>query len=238
MAAIIACADYILLTNGTDAGLVHYSAPKEFRRLPIPSFQAASRGDPSQASLARKKGAGTEKPQDGGAASKTNAAEIGAGADAQDSIPAAEIKGDVGFDNNSSSAGKAQQNYVRALAISHTGSHVALCDDRKYFHVFQIASSGQVSIVSSRLSGPLSGQGTSGLARTRDRRVSADYRMYSLSTSPPTPPYGAARERSLSFLTGGTDPDLTIAVASLAIRYSALPFFHPLLKHINLSISR
>ncbi|GFO49580.1 hypothetical protein PoB_007608500 [Plakobranchus ocellatus] len=39
-----------------------------------------------------------------------------------------------------------------------------------------------------RLSGPPSGQGASGGARTRDRRVPADPRAHSLATVPPTPP--------------------------------------------------
>ncbi|GFO00004.1 hypothetical protein PoB_002650900 [Plakobranchus ocellatus] len=38
-----------------------------------------------------------------------------------------------------------------------------------------------------RLSGPPSGQGAGGGARTRDRRVSADLRADSLATVPPTP---------------------------------------------------
>ncbi|GFO28418.1 hypothetical protein PoB_005492300 [Plakobranchus ocellatus] len=38
-----------------------------------------------------------------------------------------------------------------------------------------------------RLSGPPSGQGAGGEARTRDRRVSADLREDLLSTLPPTP---------------------------------------------------
>ncbi|GFO27841.1 hypothetical protein PoB_005434600 [Plakobranchus ocellatus] len=40
-----------------------------------------------------------------------------------------------------------------------------------------------------RLSGPPSGQGASGGARTRDRRVPADLRADSLATVPPTPRY-------------------------------------------------
>ncbi|GFO19931.1 hypothetical protein PoB_004643600 [Plakobranchus ocellatus] len=40
-----------------------------------------------------------------------------------------------------------------------------------------------------RLSGPPSGQGTGGGARTRDRRGPADLRTDSLATVPPTPPY-------------------------------------------------
>ncbi|GFN78078.1 hypothetical protein PoB_000458400 [Plakobranchus ocellatus] len=39
-----------------------------------------------------------------------------------------------------------------------------------------------------RLSGPPSGQGAGGGARTRDRRVPADLRADSLATVPPTPP--------------------------------------------------
>ncbi|GFO23498.1 hypothetical protein PoB_005000300 [Plakobranchus ocellatus] len=39
-----------------------------------------------------------------------------------------------------------------------------------------------------RLSGLLPGQGVSGRARTRNRRVPADLRVDSLSTVPPTPP--------------------------------------------------
>ncbi|GFO35076.1 hypothetical protein PoB_006158100 [Plakobranchus ocellatus] len=39
-----------------------------------------------------------------------------------------------------------------------------------------------------RLSGPPSGQGAGGGARTRDRRVSADLRADSLANMPPTPP--------------------------------------------------
>ncbi|GFO16920.1 hypothetical protein PoB_004342500 [Plakobranchus ocellatus] len=38
-----------------------------------------------------------------------------------------------------------------------------------------------------RLSGPPSGQGAGGGARTRDRRVPADFRADSLATVPPTP---------------------------------------------------
>ncbi|GFO42694.1 hypothetical protein PoB_006919900 [Plakobranchus ocellatus] len=38
-----------------------------------------------------------------------------------------------------------------------------------------------------RLSGPPSGQGAGGGARTRDRRVPADLRADSLATVPPTP---------------------------------------------------
>ncbi|GFO38829.1 run and fyve domain-containing protein 2-like [Plakobranchus ocellatus] len=38
-----------------------------------------------------------------------------------------------------------------------------------------------------RLSGPPSGQGACGWARTRDRRIPADLRADSLSTMPPTP---------------------------------------------------
>ncbi|GFO16806.1 hypothetical protein PoB_004331100 [Plakobranchus ocellatus] len=38
-----------------------------------------------------------------------------------------------------------------------------------------------------RLSGPPSGRGASGEARTRDRRVPADVRADSLATVPPTP---------------------------------------------------
>ncbi|GFO00862.1 hypothetical protein PoB_002736700 [Plakobranchus ocellatus] len=39
-----------------------------------------------------------------------------------------------------------------------------------------------------RLSGPPSGQGAGGGARTSDRRVPADLRADSLATVPPTPP--------------------------------------------------
>ncbi|GFN74088.1 growth hormone secretagogue receptor type 1 [Plakobranchus ocellatus] len=39
-----------------------------------------------------------------------------------------------------------------------------------------------------RLSGPPSGQGAGGGARTRDRMVPADLRADSLATVPPTPP--------------------------------------------------
>ncbi|GFO31917.1 hypothetical protein PoB_005842200 [Plakobranchus ocellatus] len=39
-----------------------------------------------------------------------------------------------------------------------------------------------------RLSGPPSGQGAGGGARTRDRRVPEDLRADSLATVPPTPP--------------------------------------------------
>ncbi|GFO12485.1 hypothetical protein PoB_003899000 [Plakobranchus ocellatus] len=39
-----------------------------------------------------------------------------------------------------------------------------------------------------RLSGPPSGQGADGGARTRDRKVPADLRANSLATVPPTPP--------------------------------------------------
>ncbi|GFO29196.1 hypothetical protein PoB_005570100 [Plakobranchus ocellatus] len=39
-----------------------------------------------------------------------------------------------------------------------------------------------------RLSGPPSGQGAGGGARTRDRKVPADLRADSLATVPPTPP--------------------------------------------------
>ncbi|GFN80120.1 hypothetical protein PoB_000662600 [Plakobranchus ocellatus] len=39
-----------------------------------------------------------------------------------------------------------------------------------------------------RLSGPPSGQGAGGGARTSNRRVSEDLRMDSLATVPPTPP--------------------------------------------------
>ncbi|GFO28800.1 hypothetical protein PoB_005530500 [Plakobranchus ocellatus] len=38
-----------------------------------------------------------------------------------------------------------------------------------------------------RLSGPPSGQGAGGGARTHDRRVPADFRADSLATVPPTP---------------------------------------------------
>ncbi|GFO06467.1 hypothetical protein PoB_003297200 [Plakobranchus ocellatus] len=40
-----------------------------------------------------------------------------------------------------------------------------------------------------RLSGPPSGQGAGGGARTRDRKVPADLRADSLATVPPTPPW-------------------------------------------------
>ncbi|GFO28430.1 hypothetical protein PoB_005493500 [Plakobranchus ocellatus] len=40
-----------------------------------------------------------------------------------------------------------------------------------------------------RLSGPPTGQGAGGGARTRDRRVPADLRADSLATVPSTPPY-------------------------------------------------
>ncbi|GFO30041.1 dihydroflavonol 4-reductase [Plakobranchus ocellatus] len=43
-----------------------------------------------------------------------------------------------------------------------------------------------------RLSGPPSGQGAGGGARTRDRRVSADNKADSLATVPLTPPSQAA----------------------------------------------
>ncbi|GFO48121.1 hypothetical protein PoB_007462600 [Plakobranchus ocellatus] len=46
-----------------------------------------------------------------------------------------------------------------------------------------------------RLSGPPSGQGAGGGARTRDRRVPADLRVHSLATVPPKPP-GEEGERS------------------------------------------
>ncbi|GFO44079.1 hypothetical protein PoB_007058400 [Plakobranchus ocellatus] len=39
-----------------------------------------------------------------------------------------------------------------------------------------------------RRSGPLSGQDAGGGARTRDRRVRADFRADSLANAPPTPP--------------------------------------------------
>ncbi|GFO26263.1 hypothetical protein PoB_005276800 [Plakobranchus ocellatus] len=39
-----------------------------------------------------------------------------------------------------------------------------------------------------RLSGPPSGQGAGGGARTRDRKVPEDLRADSLATKPPTPP--------------------------------------------------
>ncbi|GFN78476.1 hypothetical protein PoB_000498200 [Plakobranchus ocellatus] len=40
-----------------------------------------------------------------------------------------------------------------------------------------------------KLSGPPSGQGAGGGARTRDRKVPADLRADSLATVPPTPPF-------------------------------------------------
>ncbi|GFN88981.1 hypothetical protein PoB_001548700, partial [Plakobranchus ocellatus] len=40
-----------------------------------------------------------------------------------------------------------------------------------------------------RLSGAPPGQGADGGARTRDRRVLADLRAYTLATEPPTPHY-------------------------------------------------
>ncbi|GFO42587.1 hypothetical protein PoB_006909200 [Plakobranchus ocellatus] len=43
-------------------------------------------------------------------------------------------------------------------------------------------------------SGPPSGQGAGGLARTRDRRVPANLRTGLLSTLPPTPLSGRGRE--------------------------------------------
>ncbi|GFO09357.1 hypothetical protein PoB_003586200 [Plakobranchus ocellatus] len=52
--------------------------------------------------------------------------------------------------------------------------------------VLYIASPQQGDL---RLSGPPSGQGAGGGARTRDRRVPADLRADSLATVPPTPPY-------------------------------------------------
>ncbi|GFN92307.1 hypothetical protein PoB_001881300 [Plakobranchus ocellatus] len=50
--------------------------------------------------------------------------------------------------------------------------------------VLYIASPQQGDL---RLSGPPSGQGAGGGARTRDRRVPADLRADSLATVPPTP---------------------------------------------------
>ncbi|GFN86611.1 hypothetical protein PoB_001311700 [Plakobranchus ocellatus] len=52
------------------------------------------------------------------------------------------------------------------------------------FSLLCIASRQQGDL---RLSGPLTGQGAGGGARTRDRRIPADLRADSLATVPPTP---------------------------------------------------
>ncbi|GFN76575.1 hypothetical protein PoB_000308100 [Plakobranchus ocellatus] len=57
-----------------------------------------------------------------------------------------------------------------------------------FFGFLYIASPQQGDL---RLSGPPSGQGAGGGARTRDRKVPADLRADSLATVLPTPPYSS-----------------------------------------------
>ncbi|GFN98701.1 hypothetical protein PoB_002520700 [Plakobranchus ocellatus] len=60
-----------------------------------------------------------------------------------------------------------------------------------------------------RLSGPPSGQGAGGGARTRDRRIPADIRADSLATVPPTPRSGEKMIVGHRFTTPGKDPTRT-----------------------------
>ncbi|GFO05937.1 hypothetical protein PoB_003244200 [Plakobranchus ocellatus] len=69
------------------------------------------------------------------------------------------------------------------LSIRHSSYYVYI---QIQFGLLYIASPQQGSI---RLSGPPSGQGAGGGARTRDRRFPADLRADSLATVPSTPPY-------------------------------------------------
>ncbi|GFO20235.1 hypothetical protein PoB_004674000 [Plakobranchus ocellatus] len=55
-----------------------------------------------------------------------------------------------------------------------------------------------------RLSGPPSGQGAGGGARTRDRRVPTDLSADSLATVPPTPPQARAPVAELESATEGS----------------------------------
>ncbi|GFO19201.1 hypothetical protein PoB_004570600 [Plakobranchus ocellatus] len=59
-----------------------------------------------------------------------------------------------------------------------------------------------------KLSGPPPGQGASGGARTRDRRVSVDLRTDSLVTVPPTPPRTLGADNSRNLI-DGHHPQLT-----------------------------
>ncbi|RUS81815.1 hypothetical protein EGW08_010407 [Elysia chlorotica] len=139
MAAIIASTEFLLLTNGTDVGICHIRSPGEFRRVPVPSFRSVSRGDQVQASLpARRKGA-----PDGGSTDPTDGPTPEEDAALQSKVDAGQADSNKGSEDG-------QPNYIRAMAISHTGSHVAVCDDRKYLHVFSVDKDGKCDIVSSR----------------------------------------------------------------------------------------
>ncbi|GFO22374.1 phosphodiesterase [Plakobranchus ocellatus] len=68
-----------------------------------------------------------------------------------------------------------------------------------------------------RLSGPPSGQGAGGGARTRDRRLPADLREISLATVPPTPPCAKISSYNDYSLTNSYQIN---ARTELAIRYN------------------
>ncbi|GFR73504.1 hypothetical protein ElyMa_003868900 [Elysia marginata] len=115
-------------------------SPGEFRRLLVPSFRSVSRGDPVQASL---------PPQHKGTSARQHGDHQGTAEKEQQQQQTASEKRDD--DSKQNGTEHAQPNYIRAMAISHTGCHVAVCDDRKYLHIFRVDDGGaQCELISSR----------------------------------------------------------------------------------------
>ncbi|BFZ05002.1 hypothetical protein BsWGS_08041 [Bradybaena similaris] len=116
MAALCACEDFILLSNGSTAGIVHFSSPDIIQLLSLP--EAGSVAGTKQQPTGKKQKQVT-KQSDGKSQKETP--------EGQQETVAEQV-------NNRSD----EENRILASAVSTDGHLFALCDDRKRLHVYRL----------------------------------------------------------------------------------------------------